>query len=82
VAIIGATLGGVLVNLFNLDPVQILIYTALLYGIITPPIIFLLLKIANNRQIMGNKVNNWLSNTLGILALLVMTAAAILFLFS
>lgn len=65
VAIIAAVIFGMTINFFRVDPVILLIYTAVFYTIITPPILYIILKIANNRAIMENRVNSKTSNILG-----------------
>jgi Mn2+/Fe2+ NRAMP family transporter len=46
-------------------------------GFLAPPLLILIMFIANNRTIMGKRTNNWVSNALGWLAAVVMIAAAI-----
>ncbi|MEK7547012.1 MAG: Nramp family divalent metal transporter [Patescibacteria group bacterium] len=70
-AIIMATLAGLMIDFFGFDPVTLLIYTALFYTLITPPIIYIILKIANNRKIMGNLINSATSNVFCAITLLV-----------
>jgi Mn2+/Fe2+ NRAMP family transporter len=57
--------------------VQALLYTAILYGLTAPVMIVLLLHIGNNKKIMGKHTNSVLSNVLGVLTLVLMTAAAV-----
>lgn len=73
--IIGAT-----INLSPIDPIKMLYYTAIINGLIAPPMLFFILKISNNKVIMGNRTNNKLSNTLGWATFLIMTVSAILLL--
>lgn len=75
--IIIATLVGFLINFININPIAALYYSAVVNGIIAPPLIIMILFIANNKNIMGEKVNNTLVNTLGIITALVMGAASI-----
>ena len=56
---------------------QALLYTAILYGLTAPVMIVLLLHIGNNKKIMGKHTNSVFSNVLGVLTLLLMTAAAV-----
>lgn len=81
VVIICSTLVGIFMSSLGINPIQALLYTAVIYGVISPPLIAIILHIANNKKIMGKHVNSLLSNTLGILTFIVMTTAAILFLF-
>lgn len=69
-----------LLNTAGLNPIKSLIYSALLYGFITPFLIALILYIANSRMIMGTFVNGKFSNLLGVVTLLLTSGAAIAFL--
>ncbi|HUX35571.1 MAG TPA: divalent metal cation transporter [Candidatus Paceibacterota bacterium] len=72
-SIIIATFVGLVMDFIGLDPVMLLVYTALFYALITPPIIYIILKIANNKKIMGEWVNSKLSNFWGIITLIAST---------
>jgi len=80
VAIGAATLVGVLLSALNLDPVQLLIYTAVFYTLITPFLILLILRIGNDKKIMNHHVNSRGSNILGIGGLVVSSIITILYL--
>ena len=80
--IVLAMLSGLALNLLNLNPVELLIYTAVLYTIITPPIIYLLIRMANNKKIVGEQTTTPAVNVLGYVTLFVMLAAAIGYLFT
>jgi NRAMP (natural resistance-associated macrophage protein)-like metal ion transporter len=75
--IIVSLVAGLCLQFLGISPVQALLYTAILYGLTAPVMIVLLLHIGNNKKVMGKHTNNVLSNTLGVLTLLVMTAAAV-----
>jgi NRAMP (natural resistance-associated macrophage protein)-like metal ion transporter len=75
--LIVSVLLGLSINYFGINPVDALLYTAILYGVTCPVIIAIVLHIANNKKIMGDYTNKWLSNSLGGLCLLVMTAGAV-----
>ena len=81
-AIIAATLLGMALALSGLDPVALLIGTAILYALITPPIIYFILLVANDPAVMGSRKNSWWSNLLGWLALGAMSIAALASLFT
>jgi len=68
---------GVLINLLNVDPVGALIWTAIIYGLVSPILIFVILKITNDKKIMGQYTNNKLSNIFGVACLIIMTMAAL-----
>jgi Mn2+/Fe2+ NRAMP family transporter len=80
--IVLAMLGGVAVNLIGINPIVALYYTAVINGLISPPLLLMLMLIGNNRSIMKNRVNGRLSNILGWITTLAMTAAAIALLVS
>ena len=69
---------GLLIHLTGISPVQALIYTAVLYGLTAPVLIALILHICNNKKIMGTYTNGRRANVLGMLTLLVMSAAAVM----
>jgi NRAMP (natural resistance-associated macrophage protein)-like metal ion transporter len=71
-----ATLVGLLVNFLHIPPFKMLYYTAVINGIIAVPLLIVILRIANNSQIMGKYVNSRASNILGWIITLVMTGAA------
>jgi NRAMP (natural resistance-associated macrophage protein)-like metal ion transporter len=69
---------GLSLNYIGISPIQALIWSAILYGITAPVLIAIILHISNNKKIMQQYTNGRLSNMLGILALALMTGAAIL----
>ena len=72
---------GLSLNYIGVSPINALIYTAILYGITAPVLIAIILHISNNKKIMGEYVNNRTSNVLGFIALIIMSAAAIMLLY-
>jgi NRAMP (natural resistance-associated macrophage protein)-like metal ion transporter len=81
-AIIGATVIGMLLCFLGLDPVTLLIYTAVLYTLITPPLVFLIMRIGNDERLMKQYKNSRLSNVFGWLTFGVTGAAAVAYLVS
>ena len=77
--IIVSTIIGFLMTLLKINPFKALFYTAVIYGLISPILILLIILIANNKKIMGKFTNTLSTNILGILTLLLMTAAAAAF---
>ncbi|HLH24741.1 MAG TPA: Nramp family divalent metal transporter [Chloroflexota bacterium] len=75
--IAGSTLVGMLINFVGINPIDALFWTAVLNGVLAPPLLVLIMLVANNRAIMGERVNGAASNVLGWLATLAMFAAAI-----
>lgn len=76
-----ATLVGVLVNFFGIPPFKMLYYTAVLNGVIAPPLIILILLISNNKKIMGTRTNSSISNILGSCTAAIMICAVALLIF-
>jgi NRAMP (natural resistance-associated macrophage protein)-like metal ion transporter len=73
---------GLGINFVNIDPIKALIYTAVINGIITVPILFVILKIANDKKILENKTNCLGSNILGWLTFLIMGISVVALLFA
>lgn len=72
---------GLSLNYIGISPIKALIYTAILYGITAPVLIAIILHISNNKKIMGEYVNDRLTNILGFIALIIMSLAAGLLLY-
>lgn len=77
-----ATLLGILVNFTPIKPFQMLYYTAALNGVLAPPLMIMILLIANNKKVMGQYTNTRVSNVMGWLITLVMGAGAITLIFT
>jgi NRAMP (natural resistance-associated macrophage protein)-like metal ion transporter len=75
-----AMLAGVLLDLLRVNAVRMLFLSAVVNGILAPPLLVLVMLVGNNRQIMGRHVNGRWLNAFGWLATVVMTAAAATFL--
>lgn len=75
-----ATLLGLMINFVGINPIKALIWTAVLNGVVTPPLILVIVKIANDKKIMGKHVNGVWSNFLGGITFLV-TSVCVLLLF-
>jgi NRAMP (natural resistance-associated macrophage protein)-like metal ion transporter len=73
-----ATLGGLVINFLGIPPFTLLYYTAILNGVCAPPLLFLIMRIANNKKIMGEYKNTWPSNLLGWTITFIMTGCALL----
>ena len=73
-----STFLGMLMNIIGISPIKALIWTAILNGISTPPLLFVIILVANNKKIMDGHTNNWLSNLLVGSVIVAMTIATIL----
>ncbi len=80
--IVVATLVGMAINFLGINPIAALFWTAVINGFLAPPLLVLIMLIANNRTIMGKRVNGRGSNLLGWLTAVLMTAAAVALVFT
>ncbi len=72
-----ATLCGALLNILHIDPIAMLYYSATANGILAGPLLIIILCIANNKKILGDKVNSRLSNVLNITITVIMLAISL-----
>jgi NRAMP (natural resistance-associated macrophage protein)-like metal ion transporter len=72
-----ATLIGLLINFVGIDPIQALVVTAVINGVVAVPLVFIIAKIAGSKKIMGEFSSGWLSKTFVWLTFFAMGAAAI-----
>ena len=77
-----ATLVGLLINFIGIDPIMALYYSAVINGIIAPPLIVMILLIANNKKNYGERTNSPFLNILGALTAFIMGLSAVILLFS
>jgi len=68
--------GGMALDLLHLSPMRMLFFSAVLNGLLAPPLMVLVMLVGNNRSIMGNRVNGAWLNLFGWTATALMTAAA------
>jgi Mn2+/Fe2+ NRAMP family transporter len=72
-----STVGGLLINFVGFKPMDALFWTAVINGFLAPPLLVVIMLIANNRAIMGNRVNGLGTNVLGWATAGLMCAAAV-----
>lgn len=75
--IVASTLVGILINFVGINPIRALFLAAIINGFLAPPLLVVIMLIANNRKVMKDRVNGRWSNILGWTAALVMFAAAV-----
>lgn len=71
--IIGSMIGGLCMNLFGLNAVRALYFSAILNGLAAPPLILLVWLLARSRTVLGDHRSGWLSQS-GLLAAAVISA--------
>ena len=54
-----------------------LYYSAVINGLCAPPLLILIMKVSNNKKIMGDYTNSSLSNVMGIATVVIMTTASL-----
>ncbi len=67
---------GFAINLFGINPVLALYYSAVLNGVIAPPLLVVIMLIGSNPRIMKDKVNGRVSNILGWATAILMSVSA------
>lgn len=77
VIIAAATVIGLLLNFLKIPPVTALFWTAVINGVLAPPLIVVIMLVSNSKKVMGKRVNGKLTNVLGWSTAVIMTAAAI-----
>jgi NRAMP (natural resistance-associated macrophage protein)-like metal ion transporter len=75
----GAVIAGMALNLAGTNPIRMLFLSALLNGLLAPPLLLLVMLVGNNRTIMGERANGPWLNVLGWLATALMSLAAVAF---
>lgn len=77
VIIILATLVGLAINFLGIDPIKALVFTAVFNGIAAVPLLFMIAKVGNSQNIMGEYKNGMLSNIFVRLAFVIMASAVL-----
>ena len=72
-----ALIGGLLMNFLHIDPIQALVVTAIINGIVAVPLLVLLALLASDRKVMGEHRSGRWSASLVWVAAVVMGAAAV-----
>lgn len=75
--IIAATLVGMAINFLGINPITALVGSAVLNGLIAPPLLILVMQVSNDRRLLGERVNDRRLHVLGWLTTAVMGLAAV-----
>ncbi len=80
-----ATLVGLSLNFFGIDPIKALIFTAVINGVAAVPLLFMIAKVGSNETIMGeykngiwSKVGIWVAFTVMLVAALMLLVSLVL----
>ena len=68
---------GLLINFVGINPIRALFFAAIINGFLAPPLLVAIMLVANNRNIMGDRVNGRWANFLGWTTTVVMFVAAV-----
>jgi Mn2+/Fe2+ NRAMP family transporter len=71
------TLVGVAMNFIGLNPMHFLVWSGIVQGFSTPPLMLLIMLMTNNRRIMGDRVNGRAINILGWVTTIAIFAASL-----
>jgi NRAMP (natural resistance-associated macrophage protein)-like metal ion transporter len=72
-----ALAGGLVISLLGIDPIKALVITAIINGIVAPPMLALIALLGRDRRVMGRRTSGRLSTTLLWITTGVMTIAAL-----
>ena len=75
--IAASTIVGVVIDFAGINPISALFWTAVINGVVAPPLLVVVMLVANNKRVMGTRTNGLVTNIVGWLAAAVMFAAAI-----
>jgi len=73
-----STLLGLLIPVFHLSPVNILFYTALIFGAVSPFLVLVVIHMANNPKIMKEFTSRWWTNIIAYILFLILSVSVIL----
>lgn len=71
------TLLAMMMNFLGFNPMKALVFSGVVQGFSTPPLLLLIMLITNNRKIMGNRTNTFWLNVLGWITTLAIFAASV-----
>lgn len=80
--IIVATVVGWTLNFIGVDPIKALVFAAVINGLVSIPLILLLIRISKNRDILGENTGGKLSQTMLVLTFLVTLSSGLILLVS
>ena len=75
--IVAATLVGMAINFVGINPIDALVITSVINGMLAPPLLVLVMVVSNDRKVMGARTNGRLLNVMGWLTAAVMGVAAL-----
>ncbi|MBW4079486.1 MAG: Nramp family divalent metal transporter [Acidobacteria bacterium] len=73
------SLGGTAMSLLNVNAIKLLVFVAVINGIIAAPLLIVVMMLTGSRQIMGDYVNGKMAKTMGWLTVVIMSVATVAF---
>ncbi len=80
--IAASTLVGMLINFVGINPIDALFWTAVINGVLAPPLLLIIMLIANNEKVMGADHNGPITNALGWITVGLMSVAVVALFFT
>jgi Mn2+/Fe2+ NRAMP family transporter len=75
--IAAAVIVGLALDYAGINAVKMLFWSAVLNGVLAPPLVVLVVMLTSDPTVMGDRVNGWGTKTLGWICAAMMTAAAL-----
>jgi Mn2+/Fe2+ NRAMP family transporter len=75
--IAASTLVGVAIDFAGINPISALFWTAVINGVVAPPLLVVVMLVSNNKRVMGKRTNGLITNIIGWIAAAIMFAAAV-----
>src|SRR3954454_23465890 len=69
---------GLLINFVGINPIKALVYASVINGVVSLPILFVIMKIANDKEILKGSTNGRITNIIGWLTFIIMAIATII----
>lgn len=76
--ITASVLIGASINFLGINAIDALFATAVINGLLSPPLLYAIMRISNNEALMGDKVNGKLTNLLGWLTVVFVSISSVL----
>ena len=69
---------GLSINFIGINPIKALIYAAVINGVVSIPILFIIMRISNDKKILGVNTNGSFSNVIGWFTFILMTISVVI----
>ena len=69
--------GGMVLTLLSVNSIKLLVFVAVINGVLAAPFLIITMLVSSSRRIMGDYTNERVASTLGWLSVAVMSAAAV-----